>query len=184
MLERWKVLESTVEPLAGPFALRRERASLPSRGITHDFILLDSPDWVNVVAVTEAGRLVMVRQHRLGSNRIELEIPGGLVDPEDGNALEAAQRELLEETGYRAPEWFPIGTVAPNPALQSNLCHTFLARGCWRAGEPQPDAAESLEVVEIPVADLAALIEAGEITHGLVLNALFWHYLWEDRSSV
>jgi len=183
-MERWEVVESRVEFLGGPFAIRKARAVLPSSGVAHEFILFDSPDWVNVVPVTDGGKIVMVRQHRLGTDRMELEIPGGLVDPQDGDTLEAAKRELLEETGYGARSWIFLGSVSPNPALQGNRCHTFLAQGCRKEREPQPDSTESLEVTEVRLAELPRLIAAGEISHGLVLNALFWYYLQQGRLRI
>lgn len=181
MVERWKVLESHLDPLLGPFSLRRDRAMLPLKGVTHEFILLESPDWVNIVPVTDDGQMVMVRQHRLGTNCVELEIPGGLIDPQDERPVEAAKRELLEETGYQAEDWRLIGTVAPNPALQTNRCYTFLARGCWRVGPPRPDEKEPLEAVEVPLAKLPALITSGSISHALALNGLFWYFIHEGK---
>jgi 8-oxo-dGTP pyrophosphatase MutT (NUDIX family) len=177
MPERWKTLECKIDPLGGPFALRRELALLPSRGIVHEFIMLESPDWVNVVAETERGTLVMVRQHRLGSDEVELEIPGGLVDPEDPGPLEAAKRELEEETGYQGMSWYRIGVVYPNPALQTNRCYTFLAEGCRPHGPPRPDVKESIDVVEVPLYSLKELIQEGRIAHALALNGLFWYFL-------
>ncbi len=120
VMERWEVVEKHVELLGGPFSIRKERAVLPSSGVAHEFVLFESPDWVNVVPVTDREEIILVRQHRLGTDRMELEIPGGLVDPEDRDNLEAAKRELLEETGYRARSWSFLGSVCPNPALQGN----------------------------------------------------------------
>ena len=91
-------------------------------------------DWVNVVPITAAGRVVMIRQYRHGTGEIGLEIPGGVIDPGE-EPLAAARRELREETGYGASELAAIGQVAPNPALQDNRCYSFVARGafCERA---------------------------------------------------
>jgi ADP-ribose pyrophosphatase len=183
MPERWRILESRVESLTGPFRLRRDRAILSSSGVTHEFLLLQSPDWVNVVPVTEGGEIVMVRQHRLGTDMLELEIPGGLIDAEDGSPLAAAQRELLEETGLRAERWRLIGTVAPNPALLNNLCYTYLAEGCRHVDEPQPDATESLDVVELTWLEIQDLVQTGEIRHALVISALFWYDLDSRKSG-
>jgi 8-oxo-dGTP pyrophosphatase MutT (NUDIX family) len=176
-MERWRVLEQKVEPLMERFALRRARAMLPHTGVTHEFILLDSPDWVNIIPVTDDDHVVMIRQHRLGSNELELEIPGGLIDAGDRDALAAAQRELLEETGYQAKNWTPIGVISPNPALQSNRCHTFLAEGSQRCGDPTPDLTESLQVVLVPRRELLPMIASGDINHGLALNAFFLYSL-------
>lgn len=183
-MERWEVVESHVEFLGGPFSLRKERAVLPSSGVAHEFILFESPDWVNVVPVTDRGEIILVRQHRLGTDRMELEIPGGLVDPGDGDNLEAAKRELLEETGYWARSWSFLGSVHPNPALQGNRCHTFLAEGCRKEREPRLDRTESLEVTEAKLTDLPRLIATGAISHGLVLNALFWYYLHQGKIRI
>lgn len=176
-MEMWKVIESHRTPLFGEFHLLRYRAVLPSSKIQHEFVVLESPDWVNVVGLTERGHILFIRQHRLGSGRVELEIPGGLVDSEDREPLYAAKRELLEETGFESNDWRLIGVVNPNPALHNNRCHTYLAMNCRRVRGPSPDSTESLEVLEIPLEEVPNLILSGEITHALALNGLFWFFV-------
>ena len=102
--------------------------------------------------------------------RFTLEIPGGMCDG-DEPPEKAAERELREETGYVCDRLEPLGWVHPNPAVQTNRCHTFLARNVRRDGEPRPDPDEDLEVVEVPLADVPALIRDGTITHALVVCA-------------
>ena len=175
-MKPWKQVAK--EPLADArvFTVARERALSPRTGLECDFYVLNTPDWVNVVPVTPEGDLVLVRQYRQGIHDVTLEIPGGTMDPDDSGPLEAARRELLEETGYEAERLVSLGWVHPNPALQDTRCHTFLAQGARRVAEPSPDGSEDLEVVLVPLAKAPELISKGEITHSLVLCAFAWAF--------
>ncbi|GAB4273025.1 MAG: NUDIX hydrolase [Deferrisomatales bacterium] len=183
MPKPWPLVESVVEGNFRVFTLRRDRAVSPRTGSTHDFFVLESRDWVNVIPVTPEGDVVMVTQYRHGIRDVTLEIPGGILDGHDEDPLEAARRELLEETGYAPGRILPIGTVHAQPALQDNLCHTFLALDCTRVADPDPDAGEDLRVVTFPVREVPERIAAGEISHGLVLAAFYWYELWLRRGG-
>ena len=141
------------------------------------FVVARVPDWINVVARTDDDRLVLVRQYRFGVERATLELPGGMCDPGE-SPLDAACRELREETGYVGERWHDLGSVEPNPALQDNRCHTFLAESVQRAHEPRPDPHESIEVVLSPFDAIAGAVRRGEITHALVVAALYRYDLW------
>jgi ADP-ribose pyrophosphatase len=134
-------------------------------------LVLETPDWVNIVALTDAGKLVCVRQYRFGTGAITLEIPGGALDPREAHE-DAARRELREETGYTAERWTYLGCVEPNPAFQDNLCHHWLAEGARRTHELELDGGEDIAVVELLLEDVRARITSGEIRHSLVLTAL------------
>jgi ADP-ribose pyrophosphatase len=177
-LGRWELLSES--PLAdfGLFRVRKDVSRSPRTGRTHAFVVLDGPDWVNVIALTAASELVLVRQFRHGTRSETLEIPGGGVEPKDASPLEAGQRELREETGYVSNDWTFLGTVQPNPAIQSNSCHTFLARDAVRAGDPEPDAGEDLHVELHAASDADRLVASGEIRHSLVLAAFHWWTLY------
>lgn len=153
------------------FRVRRDVRVSPAKGTEHDFFVLEGADWVNVVARTDAGEMLFVRQWRQGTEEETLEIPGGCVDPGDASPLDAARRELREETGYVSDDWEDLGWVHPNPAIQANRCHTFLARGCRRAGDPSPDGSEDLRVETCPEAEVHGLVRSGRIRHALVLAA-------------
>lgn len=141
-----------------------------------DFYVLEPNDWVNVIPITPEGNVVLVEQYRHGIEGITLEIPGGTLDHNDNSPLQAAARELLEETGYVSPlELIELGSVHPNPAIQSNLCHTFLARDVYKLQEPQFDTDEELEVRLVPLSEMDALIAAGRIRSALVIVA--FHFL-------
>ena len=137
-----------------------------------DFYILKTNDWVNVVALTDDDELVMIEQWRQGVLRVTLEIPGGIVDPGE-SPFDAAVRELLEETGYRAREWRSLGSIEPNPAIQDNRCHTFVALGAQPSAAQAFDAHAQCRVVIEPWAKAGALLASGAITHALVAVALY-----------
>ena len=174
--KRWTALKTEFLQDCAVFTVSRTASLSPRTGIQHTFYRIDSTDWVNIVPVTDRGEVVMVRQYRHGLGEITLEIPGGLVD-EGESPSEAAARELLEETGYRAASLERIGVVNPNPALFGNICHTFLARDVERVADSRGVGLEEIAVELLPVADLPARLRAGEIDHALVVAALYWFEL-------
>jgi 8-oxo-dGTP pyrophosphatase MutT (NUDIX family) len=141
------------------------------RPAPHPIFTFDCPEWANVLAITDDDQAVFVWQYRHGTDALSLEIPGGVVDANE-RPLEAAARELREETGYEARSLEPLAVVHPNPALQGNRHHTFLARGARLAHPTEFDEAEECEVVLVPVGDLAALVDEGHVTHALVVVAI------------
>ena len=152
---------------AGPVRCRRS-------GKQKDFYLFDFPDWVNVVALTPDKDMVIIRQFRYGSNRMEIEIPGGMVNDQEP-PVDAGCRELLEETGYAGSNARIIGKVCPNPAIQRNYCYTVLVENAVQEAEPDMDDMEDIECFLLPDREVFKLIATGAIDHGLVLNALMFY---------
>lgn len=162
------------------FSVASSLATSPITGDDHVFYRIDSPDWVNVVPVTPTGEVVMVRQFRHGSREVTLEIPGGLVDPGE-SPVEAAARELLEETGYRGADALPFGRVNPNPALFGNVCHTFLIRDVERVAAIENGPTEETVVEVVEPGALRRLLDEGHVDHALVQVALYRYLLASQR---
>jgi 8-oxo-dGTP pyrophosphatase MutT (NUDIX family) len=172
----WRVLRSVRDTSYQLFSIRTDTAVHPRTGKSHDFYILESADWVNVIALTPEREVVLVRQYRHGSGTVSLEIPGGLVESGD-SPHSAALRELEEETGYCGGTTLYLGAVSPNPAIQNNVCHTYLVSEV-RAGSPQNlDDKEDIETVLEPLDRIPDLIRAGSIDHSLVLSAFFLYFL-------
>ena len=160
------------------FRTRYDRMRNPRNSRVAERLVLESGDWVNIVAVTPTGECVMVRQFRFGVGYDTLETPGGMVDPGE-NSLVAAQRELLEETGFGAGTWTYLGAVEPNPAFHDHLCHHWLATDVEKLAELDLGEGEHITVDLLTEAQVVASVRTGEVKHALALSVLSRVYaLW------
>lgn len=175
-IKPWKHINTVTCYRGNILKVEKTKARSCESGREHDFDILVCPDWVNIVALTPEENVVFVKQYRHGTREVTLEIPGGQIDPGE-QPLEAAKRELLEETGYKADSWELIGTVLPNPAFQTNKTYTFLARTSLKKEPPKPDETEEIEVQEEELSSIPSLIKQGTINHALVLCAFFYFYI-------
>lgn len=175
MGQPWAFLVSKVLQSCRVFNLRTERYRSPRTGQEHDFYLIDSSDWVNVIPLTGDGKVILVKQFRFGIKEFSLEIPGGMLDEGDTPAG-AAARELLEETGFVGEEPEFLGYVHPNPAIHTNRCYTYLVRNALFQKPPKQDSTEDVEVEIVPLRDIPKLIQEGAITHALVIAAFYWYF--------
>jgi len=182
MLKPWDKVSS--QPLADYriFRVRSDKSISPRKRQPHDFIVIDSANWVNIVATTSDDHLVMIEQFRHGTGTVELEIPGGMIDPKDSSPEVAAVRELREETGYEGHNPRIIGRIFPNPAIMSNSCFTVLLHNCRCLHPVEFDHGEDLVTRLVPIPEIPELVAAGKIQHSLVVVGLYYFELWRRRN--
>lgn len=172
-MNAWETLESKYLLERPWMNLRADRVQLPSGAVLDEFHVVEYPDWSCVCALTEDGRMVLVEQYRHGVARSSLELPAGEVGSAE-DPLEAAKRELLEETGYEATEWQFVGRCAPNPSKHTSYAHLFVARGARRVRGQELDEGEDIVVRLMECSAVLSLAEEGGMTHGIHIMAVFW----------
>ena len=180
MIREWEILDRRLVNDFGIVKIHTKQARSPRTGDVRDILAIDFPDWALILAVTPGKEVVMVNQYRHGIERVCLELPGGLIDPDDASPEVAAQRELLEETGYQASGLIQIGECYPQPAVLSNRCFFFLAENAQKVQEPEMDEGEDIEIVKVPLPDIPGMIAEKEIKHGMVLLAFY--YYWMEKA--
>jgi 8-oxo-dGTP pyrophosphatase MutT (NUDIX family) len=173
-LPAWEVLSSD-ELFSHPyFRFRKDRCAMPGERIVPAYYVMEFVDWVNVVPLTDDGKIVLVNQYRHAARRRFYEFPGGTMEPgkPEETPAQAACRELLEETGYRVGRLAHLGHHYPNPGLQDNRMHVFLGTGCRKEAEPALDPYEDLEVELVDVQEFLQCIEQGRPMHSLMMASL------------
>jgi len=160
------------------FKVREDFCRRETDDAEHNFFVIESPDWVNVVALTKEKAVILIEQFRHGTQEITLEIPGGMVDGRE-NPETAARRELAEETGYESDEFIFLGKSRPNPAIQTNWMYHYLALDCEKTQETAFDEHESLITKVVSLAEIEKLIKDGEITHSLAISGFYYFNLHE-----
>jgi 8-oxo-dGTP pyrophosphatase MutT (NUDIX family) len=167
----WKRLSSEEGPDLLIGRVRYDLLENPRNARPMRRMVIETPDWVNVVAISPQREVVLVRQYRFGVAHVSVEIPGGVVDAGE-SPEEAARRELQEETGYTSRRWSSLGSIEPNPAFHDNLCHLWLAEEAEPTHEIEQDPGEDLSLELWPLDEVPRRIREGEMRHSLALVAL------------
>ena len=176
---KWRVVRSEYLARKPWFTVRHESIELPDGRTIPDYYVFEYPDWVNVTAIDREGRFVMIDQYRHGLGETSYEIPAGVAEPSDETMLAAAQRELLEETGYGGGQWRLLTTLCANPATQNNLTHCFLATDVERLGAQRPDPTEDIRVHLLSRDEVLELLRTDRIRQALMAAPL-WRWFAEE----
>lgn len=176
----WKVLKSEVIAQNLPWLnMRQETVELPNGARIPTWYVHDFPDWINVIAITKDGHFVMETQYRHGIRETHYELCAGVID-EGETPLEAAKRELWEETGFGGGEWVPYMRLCPNPTNHSNWSHTFLATNVERIDNRHLERTEDIDVYLLTKEEVCELLQEGDIVQALHAAPL-WKYFAENR---
>ena len=176
---KWNVLKSDYLLKTKWLTVRKDHVKMPSGAEMDDYYVLEYPDWINVIAITEEGEFVIERQYRHGTQRIDYELCAGTV--EQGELpIDAAKRELLEETGYEGGEWTLYCESCPNPAAMTTTNYSFLAKGVRYSGKRHLEKTEDIEIHLMSFEEVKQLVMNGGIRQGQMLAPL-WKYIAENK---
>ncbi|MDO9182065.1 MAG: NUDIX hydrolase [Bacteriovorax sp.] len=177
-MKKWATFEKVIVQEAHVFRYFTIIRQSPTTQKMGKFDIVQCFNWVNIIAITPENKIVLIKQYRHGTDSITTEIPGGAVNLQEDMLL-AAQRELLEETGYSSLRWEKLGRVDVNPAFMTNYCETYLALDAIKTHEQNLDPFEEIDVFLEDKNKIKSLIKNGEITHSLIIAAI---YLYLEKS--
>jgi len=175
-IKPWKILESHHLHKY----VRIDKCELPN-GMVIDGFVLEYGDWATILALTKQQEVVLIRQYRHGAQKVILELPGGALDSKEEIPMQAARRELMEETGYSSDNFIQIGCVSPNPANQTNLIYSFLALDAEKVGDQELDDTEDIEVVLRPLEEVIRMAKTGELYQTMQVSTVFFALAYWNR---
>ena len=171
---KWKTLSSEYLFNDQWFKVRKDVCETPQGKIVDPYYVYEFSTWVGALALTEDGKIVMLRQYRHALGEVCIEIPGGCVDDTDKNNEDAIIRELLEETGYAFSSFEYLGRISPNPSTNSNLLHMFLAKGGKKVAEQKLDGNEEIEVILLSIDELKQLLRENKIVQAMHVSCIVY----------
>lgn len=177
---KWEVLHREYLYREPWFTARRDHVRLPNGQEIKDYYVLEYPDWVNTIAITRSGEFVLVRQYRHGLGETRYELCAGVCEPNE-TPLQAAQRELLEETGYGHGRWLPLMNISGNTSTTNNLTHCFLALDVEKVGNQHLDASEDLSVHLLSEQEVWDLLQNDQLRQSLMVAPLWKYFVIKDH---
>ncbi|MDY6969466.1 MAG: NUDIX hydrolase [Spirochaetota bacterium] len=175
-MNKWEIKNRNIIYKGGIFTIQDLECYHPQKDISHNFYILKHPDWVNIVATTGDDELILVKQHRLGTDEFTIETPAGIVEP-DESPEHAARRELMEETGYCANDMILLKKLAANPAIMSNDIYFYYAPKAEKAASQSLDLAEDIEIILSTENDTISMLKRNVIKHSIIITALSLFFL-------
>ena len=182
-IKKWDIVKSDYLFRRPWLTARRDTVRLPDGRVNPEFYILEYPDWVNVIAITGDGEFVMIEQYRHGLSDVFIELVAGVVEKGEP-PIEAAKRELLEESGYGKGEWELLSVISQNPSTTTNLTHCYLARNVEKISEQRLDANEDISVRLLSEKEVMALLMNDEIKQALMAAPLWKYFYLKDQGSV
>ncbi len=179
-MKKWDLLGKKVLVETPIFQFLQYKLFDNNKNSTHEFYIIDSQDWVNIVPITSDNKIVLIKQYRAGTGEITIEVPGGIIDAGE-TPEQTAKRELEEETGYIAKKYYKISDVYPNPAFITNKCHYVIAEDVELLGKIHFDPSEYIETFTVSMTEIGNMIKKGEITHAITLNAFLFLHLYHIK---
>ena len=181
MDKKWEILSSDYPLRSKWLNVRKDHIRMPKGVELDDFYILEYPDWINVIAITEEGDFVLERQYRHGTQTVEFEICAGVIEKGE-EPLAAAQRELFEETGYGGGEWNLYCITAPNPAAMTNRNYTFLAKGVRRISNQHLEMTEDIDVILLTPDEVKGVLTESKMMQG-IMQAPLWRLFYEEEGK-
>ena len=179
MDKMWEILSSEYLLESKWINVRKDKVRMPKGVELDDFYILEYPDWINVIAITEEGYFVLERQYRHGTQTVEYEICAGVIE-EGEEPIVAAQRELYEETGFGGGEWCLYCVTAPNPAAMTNRNYTFLAKGVKQISSQHLERTEDIDVIVVSREEVKQILKDGKMMQG-IMQAPLWRMFYEEK---
>lgn len=176
---KWTIVKSEYLFKTEWLIVRKDHVRMPHGQEMEDYYVLEYPDWINVIAITAEGEFVIERQYRHGTQSVDYELCAGIIEKGE-RPLDAAKRELLEETGYARGEWDLYCISYPNPSAMTNKNYSFLARGVEYTGERHLEKTEDIEIRLATFEELKKIVSTGGIKQGQMLAPL-WKYIAENK---
>lgn len=173
-IKKWKVLGSEYLFRRPWLTVRRDRVELPNGTVHPEYYVLEYPTWVNVIAITEEGQFVMVRQYRHGLGEVSTELCAGVAEKGE-EPIEAARRELMEETGFGGGDWTLNMVISGDTSTTDNLTYSYIARGVKKLSGQHLDATEDIQVLLMSEQEVYDLLLADEMKQSLMAAPL-WKY--------
>ncbi len=181
-MKKWIQKRSLEINEKGLFKLKTAEYYHPQLDVTYDFSMVETNNWINVIPLTEDKKFIMVKQHRLGTDEITIETPGGVIE-KDEEPEKTALRELMEETGYKPERIHFLKKLSANPAIMNNYIYFYFAENCRKIEGQNLDNIEDIEIELFDIDEILRMIESGKIDHSYVITALSLFFLSKHNNS-